>query len=484
MPLCTFSSKLAMDGFTVIENTFFNEFLPQATGDDVKVYLYGLSLCSNPNSNDNSMDMICKVLSLTEEQVVRALFYWQEMGLVQVVSREPLEVRFLPVAAHSGSSKIRNPEKYADFNKSLESIISGRMITPHEFNEYYGLIESEHFEPEALLLIVGYCTKFKSPSIGYPYILAVARDFAREGLKTYESVEEKILEQEKSGEEIKQILLALGLKRDADLDERNLYIKWTNKFGFTQGVIVYIAKNIVKRGGFSKLDDALTKFYEQKLLTIEEISEFSEKQDEMFECAKSVCKIIGVYYQDYESVVSSFILDWTNKGYEKPTLEFIAKYCQLQELRSLNGMNVVIQKFYKLGLVSLASIQQYIDAILANDEKIREVLDKLGLLKVISSKDRELYKTWTNSWNFSHEQILLVAKFAFNCAGSMGYVGKVLSSLHEQGITDTEKIETYLKGALKSGTAGKETIKHDYMSRDLSKEQLSAVIDSLDEVEI
>lgn len=482
MPLCSFSSKLAMDGFTVIENTFFNEFLPQATGDDVKVYLYGLSLCSNPNGSDNSMEMICKVLSLTEEQVVRALFYWQEMGLVQIVSREPLQVRFLPVAAHSGSNKIRNPEKYADFNKSLESIISGRMITPHEFNEYYSLIESEHFEPEALLLIAGYCVKFKSSAIGYPYILAVARDFAREGLKTYESVEEKIMEQEKSSEEIRQILLALGLKRDADLDERNLYIKWTNKFGFTQGVIVYIAKNLVKRGGFSKLDETLTKFFEQKLLTIEEIADFSEKQGEMFECAKSVCKILGVYYQDYDSVVSTYILDWTGKGYERQTLEFIAKYCQMQELRSLGGMNVVIQKFYKLGLVSLGSIEQYISSILACDEKIREVLDKLGLLKVISSRDRELYKTWTNNWNFSHEEILKVAEFAFNGAGGMGYIGKLLSSMHEQGVSGTEKVEAYLKSASKP--AGAKEVKHDYMTRDLSKEQLSAVIDSLDDVEI
>ena len=40
MALCTFSSKLVMDGYTVLDNTFLNEFLPQATGDDVKVLPY------------------------------------------------------------------------------------------------------------------------------------------------------------------------------------------------------------------------------------------------------------------------------------------------------------------------------------------------------------------------------------------------------------------------------------------------------------
>ena len=40
---CSFSSKLAMEGYTVIDNTFLNEFLPQATGDDIKIYLYSLT---------------------------------------------------------------------------------------------------------------------------------------------------------------------------------------------------------------------------------------------------------------------------------------------------------------------------------------------------------------------------------------------------------------------------------------------------------
>ena len=97
MALCTFSSKLVMDGFTVLDNTFFNEFLPQATGDDVKVYLYGLTLCSNPNEEDNNLDTICKVLSLTEDQVIKSFSYWQEMGLVQLASTHPLEIKFLPV---------------------------------------------------------------------------------------------------------------------------------------------------------------------------------------------------------------------------------------------------------------------------------------------------------------------------------------------------------------------------------------------------
>ena len=203
MALCSLSSKLSMDSYTVVDNTFLNEFLPQASGNDVKVYLYGLGLCLNPNIEDNTLDVVSKVLGLTEDEVINSFSYWQELGLVQIVSTDPFEVRFLPVRTHSGSAKIRNKDKYSDFNKQMQAVITGRMITPNEFNEYYTLIEVYHFEPEALVLIAKYCTEEKNPSINYAYITAVAKDFANQGLKTAVTVEERFFEQEKATKDIK-----------------------------------------------------------------------------------------------------------------------------------------------------------------------------------------------------------------------------------------------------------------------------------------
>lgn len=482
MALCSYSSKLALDSFTVIDNAFLNEFLPSASGDDVKVYLYGLNLCSNPNAEDNNLDTISKSLSLSEDDVVKAFSYWQEMGLVQIVSTNPFEVRYLPIRAHSGSLKLRDKAKYKDFNTQMQQVITGRMITPNEFNEYYTLIEVYHFEPEAIVMIAKYCTTIKSPSINYAYILAVAKDFASQGIKTLVTVEERFLEQEKSTAEIKQILSALGLKRDADIEERNLYLKWTNQFGFMQGVIVEVAKSLNKKGGFTKLDSLLTKFYEQQLFTISEINEFSEKREAMFEIAKTVSKNLGLSYQNYENVVDTYVSDWTNKGYEFETLVLISQYCFKQSLRTLEGMNTVIQKFFKLGLVSMASITQFITGILENDEKIKEVIDKAGLLRAVSSFDREVYKTWTIDWNYLHEQILLVAESSKGMANPITYLNKVLSNLHEQNIVSTEQIKKHLELTKKSGN--KQNVAQNFTSRAYTSEELSAVFDSLDDVEI
>ena len=359
------------------------------------------------------------------------------------------------------------------------------MITPTEYNNYYTLIEVNHFEPEAVVLIAQYCASIRGSSIGYPYIMAVARDFEKQGIKTVSAVDAKLIEQEKSTAEIKQVLSALGLKREADIEERNLYLKWTNSFGFTHGVILEVAKSQKKHGGFSKLDELLSKYYEQKLFTMEEVLSFSEKRDSMFELAKTVSKTLGLYYQNVENIVDTYIADWTNKGYESDTLIFISNYCFSQDLRTLGAMNNTVQKFFKLGLVSLASIEQYISGILKADELIKEVIDATGLIRNISSLDREFYKTWTNSWGFTHEQILLAAETAKDKTNPMTYLNKVIANLNEQGANDTKTIKEKLKEIKPDARkVSKQAKQESFEKHNYSREQLSAVFTSLEDVEI
>lgn len=481
MALCSYSSKLAMDGYTIIDNTFLNEFLPQSTGEDVKVYLYGLNLCTNPNVDDNNLDTMSKVLSLSEDAILKSFVYWQEMGLVQIVSSKPLEVRYLPSRTRSGSSKIRHKEKYTDFNEQMQAVISGRMITPVEFNEYYSLIETHHFEPEALVMIAKYCTTKKNTSIAYPYILAVARDYADKGLKTTEAVEQMFIEYEQNSEEIKRVLTALGLKREADIEERNLYLKWNNNFGFSNGTILEVAKTLKKKGGFAKLDTLLTKYYEQKLMSIVEIKEFSERQDEMFEIARTITRNLGLHYQTLDNVVDIYISDWINKGYEENTLVMISMYCFKQSIRTLEGMNTVVQKFYKLGLISTASLEQYFTSIIKTDEEIKKILEKVGLVRGVSSFDREFYRTWVNNWGFNNEQILTTAEFCKDKLNPITYLNKLLASLNEKNIKSEKEIEKYLSSTAKSKVVSD---KPEFSSREHSAEEMNALFDSLDDVEI
>ena len=202
----------------------------------------------------------------------------------------------------------------------------------------------------------------------------------------------------------------------------------------------------------------------------------------MYETAKIVSKNLGLYYHNLENVVDVYVADWNNKGYSVETLTFISMYCFKQSIRTLEGMNTVVQKFYKLGLVSLESLEQYIMSIITSDEQIKTILDRTGLVRSVSSYDRDYYKTWTNNWGFVDSQILLVAEVSSGKANPMSYINKVLATLNEKGIKTDAEIKKELKNVSNAVSANSNKPKIE--QREYTAEEFNAVIDSLDDVEL
>ncbi len=479
MALCSFSSSLVMQSSTLVDNTFINEFLPSAPAEAVKVYLYGLSLCQLSGS-DNNIDSMSKVLALSEDKIFDAFAYWQEMGVVQIVNKEPFEVKYLSPRAYSGSQKIRSKAKYNDFNTQVQSILCGRMIKPIEYNEYYNLIENEHFEPEALVMIIKYCTTIKTNAINYPYIIAVAKDFANQGIKSTLAVEQKLMEQEKASEQILKVLKSLGLNREADLDERNMYLKWVNNFGFTDNVILEVAKKQNKRGGMSTLDQTLSKLFEQKLFTVKDIENYSMEKQMLYDIAKKVTASLGLYYQNLENVVEVYIKPWVNKGYDQATLLLLSSYCFKQDIKSLSLMNEIVNKFYKLGIVSLEALNEYFDSVIQTDAKIKNILNALNIVRRVNSSDRDFYKTWTCDWHFDDDIIALVAEKAKGTANPLRYMNKLLLDLYHSNITDITAAKSFLNNTKVSTTNNTKS----FAQREYTKDELNAMFDSLDDIEV
>lgn len=73
----------------------------------------------------------------------------------------------------------------------MQKALSGRMISVNEFNEYYSFLENSFFEPDALVEIAKYCVEMKGDDIGYAYILKIARDWDKAGIKNAEKIKEK-----------------------------------------------------------------------------------------------------------------------------------------------------------------------------------------------------------------------------------------------------------------------------------------------------
>lgn len=490
MSFCSYSASTHSGSFLVIENTFINEYLPYAPDMCVKVYLYGLSMCTNPNSIENSVENICHVLNISVKELKDLFEYWQGEGLVQILengSGNNLEIKYLPVAKRVGSSKIRK-DKYTDFNSKLQAVINERMITPTEYNEYYTLIESMHLDADALIEIASYCVKLKGGKVGYPYIITVCKSFMDEGLYSLEQVKQKLEEHQEVTPELMDIIKAFGKKTAITLDDRNNYIKWTKEFGFTHGTIKDVAKSIKgKNPSIALLNTILTDYYDHKLLSTKEINEYNENREKYITLAKDITHTIGLRYDNYDTIVENYILDWIAKGFDPETLKTISMYCLKSSTRTIEGMNTTILKFYKLGLISSTSINQYIDGLISTDNLIKEVLDALNIDRLVNTWDRESYKTWTSVWGFSHDIIMLVAKNCSDKIQPMQQMNKLLSLLHENKIETLKDAETFITNNTSKTKSTKVKSKDSYIlstTRDYKGKDLNALFDNLDNIEI
>ena len=74
MSFCSFSREFNENAYTAVENQFITKYMPGADDFAVKVYLYGLYLCQNSDSDFNVFSM-AEVLKTTREKIEEAFAF-------------------------------------------------------------------------------------------------------------------------------------------------------------------------------------------------------------------------------------------------------------------------------------------------------------------------------------------------------------------------------------------------------------------------
>ena len=177
-------------------------------------------------------------------------------------------------------------------------------------------------------------------------------------------------------------------------------------------------------------------------------------------------------------------MPWKNKGYDDKTIELLANLCFRNSVRTLDGMDNYIQKLFKLGLVSENSIYEYLNDIKAKDEKINLIFERIGISKKVRQSDRILYEIWTKEWQLSEDLILETTKKCIDKENAISYLNKILSTYHEKGIFNIELLRENEKLLKMDKQETTETPKSKLEIHSLSGEELVAMFENLDEVEI
>lgn len=480
MGLCRFSSEYLVDGYTLIDNLFIGEYMPFAAPDAVKVYLFGLYQCQNP-SRDNTIEFFVQALNLSEDKIFEAFSYWEEMGILRIVNKAPLEVSYLPLKSSLAPPKKYNKSKYSDFNRQLQELFPERQLAPNEYLQYYDLIESYHIQAEAVLMIAAYCVSVKGTNLRYPYIIAVAKDWAKEGSLTVEDVEIRLKEHEASTENLREVFAALGKRTAPDFDDRQMYLKWEKTWGYDKAAILYAAKLTKKRGGMSKLNSMLDEFYRLEIYSLDDMKNHASYREMLYALAVKVNKKLGVYYNSLEPVVETYIAPWLNRGFDEEGLLTVAHLCFLRGYRTLAKMDATLSELFKMGYVSAKAINEYIAESVRIDEKIKDIITMSGSSRSVTNIDRDFYKTWSDIWHMGEDMIAAAAQLSVGKAHNFGYMNKLLADWHKNGITDAEKA---IASAQKMTYAKPKNTQVDLANaRDYSKEDLNAFFGDMEQID-
>lgn len=229
---CSLERGAAVTGVTPVQNLFIMEYMPKAPEGYVRVYLYGLMLCSCRGFETLDLPV---GLGISEEEALEAFLYWQEMGLVRIVETEPLNIEYRMTAAvpFKGASR-----RYGSLIAALNKVCKPRVFAPQELSKIYDWIDVFGMDEATAVMLVRRCMDMKGAKVSIQYMDKAARAWADEGILTPDLAEQRIMMETELKSGAKAIYDRWRKSGRPTEDELELYRKWTGDWGMTHEEIL------------------------------------------------------------------------------------------------------------------------------------------------------------------------------------------------------------------------------------------------------
>ena len=273
MPFCSFAESYPMMGVTPVENLFIQSFLPQAPGDYVRVYLYGLMQCYYPVA-DMTLEKMAQALGMEPETVRAAYTYWERRGLVERLQDKPPAYRYIhPVSSMMNESDRMDEQiyRYQDLNARLQQMIPDRPFSASDSDIVCQWIEDLGLPEEVVLIFVRHCIDLylnrergRRPENLKNFRLKnydkEAMAWVSDGIVTVEKAQERV-ERDKAYYKLAQkVLTQLGISfRQPTRDELDAARRWLEEYHLDQDAVLAACRETLKsrNPNFAYLDTIL-----------------------------------------------------------------------------------------------------------------------------------------------------------------------------------------------------------------------------------
>lgn len=436
-----FDERYAMFDVTAVDNQFILEYLPAASGDQVKVYLYGLMLCCHPQS-DMTMDQLAKEVGMTEESVQAAYRYWERRGLVQRISDHPPVYRYVNVKqlTLSGVAQTSDPT-YEAFSEAVYAVFdNARKLHGADIQLCYEWVEEMGLPQEVVIALLQHMKDVRGPKFSFKAAQKLATELAEKKIATAEDAVYYLQLEKNVLRGSKEVLQRLGQYREPTFDEQNLYRTWITDWGFThEAVLEACADTTGGRPSFKYLNGILNKYRERSAAAT--ATELRQSRDSSRDAVQSLKKVMGIM-----NLPTLTINDVTKE-----------KFAQMQELytddvilmaasecagRGLDFDDVLktLRSWKRQGLNDRNAILESLRQVNQQNGFLAQLFDLWGRRNRPAAGDRKLLGKWTGEWGFSEAMIAATAAYAANADKPMLYLDKLLEDFHQKNITTPEQI--------------------------------------------
>lgn len=281
---------------------FAMDYMPQASGGYVKVYLYMLALYQSSSQENVQLEEIAKTLDMLLSELIAALEYWHTAGVLtfKLLKEEEFELGFattkpetqfktpeIPIAATASPRTFIQQTRphysadelnlYCQEHASISNLFTvcekhlGRLLSATDQQVLYGLYDWLNLPLNLIEYLVEYCTSNNHTHIRY--IEKVALGWVDQGITTVESAKAQVA----ITKQYRTILKALGMTGETiTKHQRRLLDKWLTDYAFDLSVILEACNRTVTYSSSPNLNylgSILDKWHDNGIKNIEDIKQ-------------------------------------------------------------------------------------------------------------------------------------------------------------------------------------------------------------------
>ena len=297
---------------TLLPNDFIDNYMIDANGEFVKVYLFLLRHLDDPCSS-LTLTTIADCLNNTEADILRAFRYWEKKGLLRTERDTDgkitaLELQKMSLSGGEASSAAKPssdppagpaPAAASDTldaaaaskavptasfraQKEIKSLLFiaeqylGKTLTHTEMETITYFYDTLHMSADLIEYLIESCVENGHKSMHY--IRKVAFSWAEDGIETVSQAKEQSALYNKN---CYTVLNAFGIKNRGPAASELTYIrKWAEEYAFSPDIIAEACRRTISathQPSFEYADSILTKWHEKNIRHLKDITALDDE---------------------------------------------------------------------------------------------------------------------------------------------------------------------------------------------------------------